>query len=972
MAEQHGFNLIEERNIPEINTHARLFQHEKTGARLLSLENDDDNKSFLITFKTPPEDNTGLPHIMEHSVLCGSRKYPVKDPFKQLLKTSVKTFLNAMTAADFTIYPVASTNLQDFYNLVDVYYDAVFFPNISEQILMQEGWHFQTEGQDAPLNFNGIVFNEMKAAYSSPDRLLYELADKTSLPDTPYALSSGGDPAAIPNLTYAQFKNFHETYYHPSNAYIVFWGDDNPEERLRISNEYLSEFDALSINSELPLQAPFEAPVRVMEKYDAGDADASSNKSMMMMTWVLPEVTDLQTMTDLSVLSYSLVSTPASPLRKALLDSGLGEGLTGGGLSTSSRQARFHIGLKGITAENAEKVEALIIETLSKVAEEGLDRATLEAALNTIEFHARERNTGQFPRGLATGMSVIRSWIHGADPLDALAFEARLEQVKEQFLEDNDAFEQMIGTYLLDNPHRSTVVIKPDPEVGSTRDAAERERLEKAREAMNSDDIERVIAIQKELRDLQVTPDSPENLDKIPSLALSDIEREIKIIPQNISEYNHAGIFFHEQATSGIVYIDVVFDLRTLAPEYLSYVELFGEALTKMGTTSEDYVRLSQRIGIHTGGIGATTMTTMKRDSDGYVAYLVVRSKATSGKTADLLAILKDILLTTNFDQPERFKQIVLERKASFERALPFSGHSVAASRIRAQFNPVEWAEEQFGGADALFFLRALAEKIGTDWNSILNALETIRATLINRATMLINATMEGQMWQHIEAELHGFIDTIPLQDVQIMDWPVADPRDFECLTMPLQVSFNAKCANLYTSGYQLDGSVSVITKHLSREYLWEKIRVVGGAYGGAVQFSANSGLLTFLSWRDPHVIATMENFDHASAYLMDLNLSQSDVEKAIIGAIGDLDRHQLPDAKGFSAFIRHLMGYTDEMRQQYRDEVLSTTLEDFREFGAAIRGLPEVSRSAVVTSSETLANLKNQIPHDIIVTKLD
>jgi presequence protease len=955
MTEIHGFRLLAERDIEEINSHARLFEHIKTGARLLSLENDDENKAFMVGFKTPPPDDTGVPHIMEHSVLNGSRKYPVKDPFKQMLKTSLKTFLNAMTGSDRTMYPVASTNLKDFYNLVDVYLDAVFFPLISEQTLMQEGWHYETNGNDGELIFKGVVFNEMKAAYSSPDRAFGELVDKTLMPDTPYANSSGGDPAAIPDLTYEQFKRFHETYYHPSNSFIFFAGDDDPDERLRITNEYLSLFDKKDVNGDMPLQPMFSEPVYVEGGYDAGDESPDSKKSMIAVNWLLPEIDDLQTVLDLSVLSYSLVSTEASPLRKVLLDSGLGEGLLGGGLGGGSRQMTFSLGLKNIFYDKAKQVENIVLETLSNIAEEGLDRDTIAAALNTFEFSLRERNTGSFPRGLSTIMGVFRSWIYGSDPMEAMAFGKRMAVVKERFANNDDYFEELIGTYLLNNPHRATVVLRPDPSEGHRRDAAELERLAQARAAMDEAAYQKTIEIQEQLRQMQTTPDTSENLAKIPALTLDDIEREIKVEPQEITTQDGATVYFHEQPTAGIAYLDLVFNLRTLPAAYLPYVELFGEALTKMGTASQDYVKLTQRIGIHTGGIGASTFTANHRQTDDYMAYLFVRGKSMADKTSDMLDILKDILLTVKLDDKERFKQLVLQRKTRFERSLPYGGHSVAASHVRAQLDIVSWVDEQMNGATSLFFLRELESAIENDWQSVLQALETVRETLINRSGMLVNGIMEAGMWQNFKTQLDSFLTTLPEADKTNSDWKISTGAPYEGFTMPAQVNFNAKAAKLYDAGYTNHGSVSVISKHIGREYLWEKIRVMGGAYGGTMAFSTGSGLVTFMSWRDPNIVGTLQNFDAAADYLQGLDMSDADMEKAIIGAIGDLDSHDLPDAKGFKSLIRHMIGFTDGMRQQYRNEVLDTTLADFHAFGDVLKKAAANGRVAVVGSADAI-----------------
>jgi presequence protease len=953
MTEIHGFKLLQERDIAEINAHVRLFKHVKTGAELLSIENDDENKSFMVTLRTPPNDDTGLPHILEHSVLNGSRKYPVKDPFVQLLKTSVNTFLNAMTDSDMTLYPVASTNLQDFYNLVDVYLDAVFFPLISEETLMQEGWHYEAEGEEAKLNFKGVVFNEMKAAYSTPERMLGLIADRMMWSSSPYKYSSGGLPAAITDLSYEQFKNFHETYYHPSNARFVFSGDDNPEERLRIVNEVICQFDYKQVNSEIPLESPRNQPIVHTDSYDAGDN--GNAKAMVQLSWLLPDTNDMQLMMELSVLSHALVSSNAAPLRKALIDSGLGEGLLGGGLNSSLRQATFNTGLKGIREEDAPKVESLILETLGNLAEEGIDRETIKASLNTIEFQMRERNYGAFPRGLADAMFAMKPWIYGGNPLDTLSFEQDLAQLKLKMEQDPELFEKLIGKYLLDNAHRVTVILRPDSEVGKERDKAEREKLDKKKESLNADELKNILDTQEALLKMQHTPDSPEALAKIPSLKISDIERGIKLVEQEVTEQDGARIYFHNQPTSGIVYFDVAFNLRTLAPELLPWVELFSESLTKIGTESEDFVKLAQRIGSKTGGVGANAMTFNRRDGSDYHAFLTLRGKAMAEQSQDLLDIFRDILLTIKLDNKERFKQIVLQRKTNMERNLALSGHAIAGSRTRAQFNLPGWADEQLSGTVHLFFLRELVDRIENDWASVLASLESVRQAVVNRNGMLVNTTMEGDKYGDFKVRLDAFLAQLPKRAEKDAEWKLTDNAFLEALTLPAQVNFNAMSANIFNHGYQLHGSVSVITKHLSREYMWQNVRVLGGAYGGNVSFSPNSGLVGFLSWRDPNIVKTIEVFKGTADYLQGLDMSEDELEKAIIGAIGDLDSYDLPDAKGYKAFLRHVTGYTDDQRQQYRDEVISTTLSDFHRFGDILAKIGADARVAVVGSPDAI-----------------
>ena len=958
-----SFTLLRETHIPEINSLARLYRHNKTGAELLSIINDDENKSFGITFRTPSEDSTGVAHIMEHSVLCGSRKYPVKEPFIELVKGSLNTFLNAMTFSDKTTYPVASTNLQDFYNLVDVYLDAVFFPLIPEHTLAQEGWHYELDNPDAPLEFKGVVFNEMKGAYSSPDNRLGTVIEQSLFPDHPYQYDSGGDPEVIPNLTYAQFKQFHETYYHPSNAHIYFYGDDDPKKRLELLEQYLETFDRLEVHSEVPLRAPFDEPRRAEYPYDAGED--TDKKAMTSVNWVLAPHTNRERALAFGMLSHILSGTPASPLRKTLIDSGLGEDVTGG-LDNQIQQMVFSAGLKGLDDENAGKVETLVLDTLQKLADDGLDPHAVEASLNTFEFRLRENNTGGYPRGLALMMRTLASWNYGGDPIEPLGFEEPLQAIKAKVAAGEPYFENLIRTYLLDNPHRTTVLLKPDTEYRAQIESAERTRLDARRATMTDADVQAVIAQAQTLKHLQETPDSPEALATLPFLKLSDLEKEIRRVPTEIYPDQGLQTLHHDLFTNGIVYLDVAFNLRTLPQALLPYYPLFSDGLIQMGTHTEDFVTVIQRIGRKTGGLYASTFLSNTYNSPHAQAWLVMRGKSTVAQTPDLLAILRDVLLTVNFDNRDRFRQLVLESKSSMEASLVPGGHGVVSRRLRAHFDEAGWLGETMGGLTQLFFLRQLAQDIENDWAGVLEKLETIRTTLINQGNMIANVTLDADNWKTVHAELRALIGDMPSlgttnAEAGTGSWSPTVFPTHEGFTIPAQVNYVGKGTNLYTLGYQQHGSANVIRKYLGTTWLWEKVRVQGGAYGGFANWDRLSGVWSYGSYRDPNLLGTLDNYDGTSNFLRSLNLSGDELTKAIIGTISDLDGYQLPDAKGYSAFIRHLIGITDENRQQLRDEVLGTTQADFRAFADVLDALNGHGQVVVLGSAEKIAKANDE-----------
>jgi Zn-dependent M16 (insulinase) family peptidase len=956
----HGFELIREQDVPEINTRARLFRHVKTGAEVLSLENDDENKVFGIAFRTPPPDSTGLPHILEHAVLGGSRKYPVKEPFVELVKGSLQTFVNAFTSPDKTSYPVASQNVKDLYNLIDVYLDAVFYPRITPYTFMQEGWHYELEAPEGEIAFKGVVFNEMKGAYSSPDNVLYRYSQQSLFPDNPYGLDSGGDPAQIPNLTYEQFKAFHETYYHPSNARFFFYGDDDPEERLRLLEAYLKDFEPLAVASDIPLQERFQEPRRLTVPYDASEGSFNDRRGMVTVNWMLMENGDPQTTLGLNILEHILVGTPASPLRKTLIDSGLGEDLAGGGLNESLRQMIFSTGLKGIAEEDADKVKSLILETLASLAQDGIETEMIEASLNTVEFALRENNTGNFPRGLLLMFRAMSTWLYDGDPITYLAFEQPLQAIKDSLAAGQPYFEDLLRDHLLGNTHRTTVLLQPDPDVHQEQEAAEQERLAQARAEMGEDEIAKVIANTRELRRIQETPDSPESLATIPTLTLEDLDKQSKLIPLEIIKEGEgegqSKVLYHDLFTNGIVYLDVGFDLHTLPQDLLPYVPLFGQALVKMGTETEDFVDLVQRIGRKTGGIWPTTMSsTVKGAPQQSAAWLFMRSKATAAQADDLLAILRDILLTVKLDNAERFHQIVLENKASKEASLVPAGHNVVRTRLGARFNEAGWISEQMGGVDYLFFLRQLAEDVEKDWPAVLTRLEEVRRTLLNRNRMISNVTLDQANWTRFQPKLSDFISSLPAAPAHPVRWSPPSLPPFEGLTIPARVNYVAKGGNLYDYGYELDGSVMVITNYLRTTWLWERVRVQGGAYGGFCLFNRHSGVFSYLSYRDPNLLDTLDNYDQTGQFLRELELSQDELVKSIIGAIGRLDAYQLPDAKGYTSMGRYLTGESDESLQRLRDEVLSTTASDFRALGEVLGQLNDKGLVVVLGSQEAI-----------------
>ncbi|MBM4310853.1 MAG: peptidase M16 [Deltaproteobacteria bacterium] len=933
---KYGFKIIKREHIAELKAAAVLYRHVKSGAELLSISNEDTNKVFGITFRTPPSDSTGIAHILEHSVLCGSKKYPLKEPFIELIKGSLQTFLNAFTYPDRTCYPVASQNTADLYNLIDVYLDAVFFPLLGPEVLEQEGWHYELETPDGGLSFKGVVFNEMKGAYSSPDGLLERIALQSLFPDTAYGLDSGGDPASIPDLTFEQFSDFHRRMYQPANSRIYFYGDDDPEERLRFMGAYLDCFEARDPDSHINVQAKWPAP-RTLRAPFPGDGPRTG---MLTMSWLLGDVLNTEESLALCVLDYALLGMPGSPLRKALIESGLGEGLCGGGLETELRQMSFSTGLKGIDPRDAARVETLIMDTLAMLAHDGVDAATLTAALNTIEFRLRENNTGSFPRGLSLMLRALSVWLYGGDPFSMLGFEKRLARVRERFSTDSAFAQTLIRESFLENQHRLSVIMEPDPGMARRLQDEESARLQQAAASLSAQDRKNLAERTRALSERQQQPDTAEALAALPRLRLEDLPRENRIIPCEHMRIADTAVLLHDLFTSGILYCDVGLNLRLLPQKYLPFVPLFSRALLETGAGEQDFVALSQRISTHTGGIRPATFTSAVHRSPTGAAWLFVRAKALASRSADLFSILGDVLTSARFDQKERIRQIILEEKAAFEQRLIPAGHSFVASRLRSHFSEADWAAEQMGGVTYYRFMRDLAQHIDSGWPDILKTLEHMRELLLNREHMLVNATIDAKAFGTVQRELGCFLDTLPRRSVHTPVWQPESRIPAEALLAPSQVNFVGKAFNLYDAGYQYHGSINVITGLLRTMYLWEKVRVQGGAYGAMCGFDRLSGAFWFGSYRDPNLLSTLEVYDRVADWLASVVIEKEELARSIIGTIGEFDSYMLPDMQGYVSLQRHLINMSEDMRAQTRADVFATGIEDVRTAAQAFAAL--------------------------------
>lgn len=950
----NGFTRVSSAYVQEISSQADLFVHDRTGARILSVKSDDENKVFGISFRTPPSDSTGVAHILEHSVLCGSRKYPVKEPFVDLLKGSLQTFLNAMTYPDKTCYPVASQNLKDFYNLVDVYLDAVFFPRITPEIFEQEGWHLDLPVEGGELAIKGVVYNEMKGVYSSPDSQLSEHSQQSLFPDTTYGLDSGGNPRAITSLTYEQFLDFHRTLYHPSNAWIFFYGDDDPTARLELLREYLDQFDRLDVSSGVVLQRPFDAPSELRLGFEAmGEEEALG---MLTMNWLLPGKEDAETVLACKILDGLLTGMNASPLRKALIESGLGEDLTGAGVEHEMAQMYFSVGMKGVLPENFQAVRELIVKTLEDIVAQGFEADLIEAGVNSAEFDLRENNTGSYPRGLIVMLRALGSWLYDRDPLELVAFEKPLAALKARLASGERVFEDLIERHILGNPHASVVILEPEEGHGAKVEREEQELIRALRQAQSGLSDEELARRTEELRRMQEAPDSPEALATLPCLSREDIDPQVRVTPTDVREWDEATALLHDLPTNDICYMDLALDMSAVPERLIPLVPLFGRALTEMGTMREDYVSFSKRINSKTGGIYARSLLSQREDGPEPVARLVVRAKAVSARVDDMLAIVRDALTLPRFDDRERFRQMVLEEKAGLEHALVPSGHHFVGLRLRSRFNLADSLQERMGGVENLFYLRDLASRMDNDWNGVLSDLEELRRALVRRGGAVLNLTMDEDMIVRHGDGFRAFMADLPGESSPAAVWSAPGGSGHEGLVIPAQVNYVGKACDLHKAGYSFHGSSLVAVKYLRTTWLWEQVRVLGGAYGGFCNYGRLSGLMSFGSYRDPNVTSTLTAFDGCGRFLETVGLDRGELLKAIIGTSGDLDPYQLPDSKGFTALSQHLAGVTTATRQRIRDEVLATDEGHFRKFGTLLREAASSGLVCVLGGEDSLA----------------
>lgn len=933
----HGFTLLEEKEIKEVNSIARLFRHEKSGAELFHLENEDDNKVFSISFRTPPADSTGLPHILEHSVLCGSRKFPAKEPFVELIKGSLNTYLNASTYPDKTMYPVASKNEKDFYNLMDVYLDAVFYPNIYKkpEILMQEGWHYELDSRDSELTYKGVVYNEMKGAFSSPEQILMRKVMESLFPDTPYGLESGGDPDVIPELTYEEFVAFHKKYYHPSNSYIFLYGNGDLQQQLSFINDnYLKAFDKLEIASAIPLQKPFEKLAEMEIEYPISPDEDEKDKAYLSLNLAVGSSTDPEFYLAMDILQHLLLATPASPLKKALIDAQLGKDVFGS-FDSSILQPTFSIIVKNSNVAGKDRFLEVVFDTLKGLVREGIDKKLVEASININEFHLREADYKGYPKGLIYNIKCMDSWLYGKNPRMHLEYEPVLEKIKTAL--KTDYFEKMIDKYLLKNTHGSILILKPRKGLGEAKNEELKKALAQYKSSLNSEQLDELVRQTQRLRELQNSPDSQDILETIPMLELRDIKPEAEQLPMEVREEQDVRILHCPVFTNNIAYVNYIFDAGAVSQEQIPYVSLLADVLGKTSTGKYSYSELSKEININTGELRFLVQVYGEKGDDSkYHPKLSVKSRALAAKLSKLFELVGEIVSSSSFDDPKRLREIIQEIKSRLEMRISNDGYIYACKRLLSYYSNEGAYVERLTGLTYYKFIADIEKNFDSRYEQLVDNIKAVSDMVFNRNTLLVNVTCEEEDYDAFRQQLPGFLNSLSGKRVPPVKYSFEMTPRNEGLMTPAKIQYVAKGYNFIKLGYKYNGALNVLNTIARYDYLWNRIRVQGGAYGAFSGFERN-GNMFMASYRDPNLKETLKAYDEMEKYLRDFDADSREMTKYIIGTVSRLDTPLTPSMKGDRALEYYLRNISFEDVQRERDEVLSTSAADIRELADMI-----------------------------------
>ncbi len=926
------YEILDEHRVEDVQSDGFILRHKKSGARIAILSNNDDNKVFYIGFRTPPEDETGVPHIIEHTTLCGSKKFPVKDPFIELAKGSLNTFLNAMTYPDKTVYPVASCNDQDFKNLMDVYLDAVFNPNITkyEEIFKQEGWHYELTGKDDELKINGVVYNEMKGAYSSPDEVLSSQIYRSLFPDNTYSKDSGGNPEYIPKLTYEAYLDFYHKYYHPSNSYIYLYGDMDVVERLEwLDKEYLSLYDYKKVNSEINKQPAFDEIKNVEAQYSITMDDSQENKTYLSYNRVVGDTLDEMLYQAFDVLDYALVSSPGAPVKQALIDAGIGDDVYGS-YDAGILQPVFSFVAKNANASQADEFESIIENTLKEVVKTGINKEALLAGINSSEFKFREADFGQFPKGLLFGLNCLDSWLFDdMKPfihLECLGTFAKLRKAV-----DTDYFEKLIQEYLLDNTHGSSVTVKPKRGLGNEREEALAKELSDYKASLSDEEIKKLIEDTEHLKKYQEEPSSDEDLRKLPMLTRADMKKNAMPFSNIEDELLDVKVVRHDIESNGIDYISFLFDAGDFAQSELGYLGFFTNALGLVSTEKYSYTDLANATNIYTGGISTGTASHPDiKDRNNFVFKFEVKLKVLEKNLDKALELMEQMLLSSDFTDTKRLGELVAQIKARLQANLSSSGHLVAAMRSMSSFSRYALYQDELKGVAFYRSICRIEKELSESPKSVSDKLAAIAKKLFARNRMLISFTGNNEAYGNAKPSLEKVITGFNKMSAVGNQAEVHFNTAKEAFIDASQIQYVAKTGDFICEGYEYTGALRLLRIILSYDYLWINVRVKGGAYGCMNTF-LRSGESYFVSYRDPNLSDTLDVYDRIPEYIKSFSPDERDMTKYIIGTFSALDTPMNPEAKGSRSLSAYLEGITYEQIQKERNEILNAQPEDIR-----------------------------------------
>lgn len=957
----NAYEVIEEKKIGDLNSQGYLLKHKKSGARVMLLSNDDENKVFYIGFRTPPKDDTGLPHILEHSVLCGSKKFPAKDPFIELAKGSLNTFLNAMTYPDKTIYPVASCNDKDFQNLMHVYMDAVFYPNIyeREEIFRQEGWHYDLESEDAELKYNGVVYNEMKGAFSSPEGVLDREILNTLYPDTSYAFESGGDPAFIPELKYSDFLGFHSKYYHPSNSYIYLYGDMDMEEKLTfLDEEYLSKYDVMNIDSEIKLQKPFEKPIEVYKKYSITNEETEEDNTYLSYNYSIGTSLDQKLYLAFQILEYALIAAPGAPLKKALLDAKIGKDIMGS-YDNGVYQPLFSIIAKNSNTEKKEEFLEIIEKVLKEQVADGINKDSLRAAINYNEFRYREADFGNYPKGLMYGLQALDSWLYD----ETKPFIHIEENETFAFLKDmveTDYYEKLVEQYLINNTHAALVVIQPEKGLTAKIDNQVKEKLQAYKETLEKEEIKALVEKTKALEKYQEEPSPLEDILKIPMLTREDMRKNALEFCNKEMAFGETKVLHQELFTNGIGYLNLLFNIEKVPEELLPYVGMLKYILGMVDTKNYTYGDFFNEINMYSGGISVSFNSyTDTKAPEKYKAFMEVRAKVMYDKLSFAFDMIKEMLLTSKFEDEKRLYEIIAQLKSRLQMSLTSSGHTTAVMRAMSYFSDTAYLSELTSG---ITFYK-LVEKIEKDFeNEKENLIKKLRETvsyIFASENLMVSYTSEAKGLEGLEAQVESLKESLGNSKYQKAEYKFNVQQKNEGFKTSSKVQYVSRAGNFRREGLVYTGALRILKTILSYDYLWNNVRVKGGAYGCMSGFG-RTGDGYFASYRDPNLEKTNETFERTLEYVENFQADERDMTKYIIGTISEMDTPLNPYAKGGRSLTAYLTNLSFEDLQRERDEVLTAKDADIRALKQHVKAVLAQKNFCVIGSEEKIEEQQN------------